>query len=102
MVESEEIDLPVFINKLMDFFGVENFLCRLTEDKIEKKLLSLNSHKACGVDQVNSNILKACANAFSKPLKIIFKKSVLGGLCAQALEESQCNTDLNHFLYNGI
>ena len=79
VVEPEDVDLPVFISKLTNCLGVENLLSCLTEDAIERKLLSLNSHKACGADEVNSHVLKACASAFSKPLKIIFRKSLIEG-----------------------
>ena len=59
VVEPEDVDLPVFISKLTNCLGVENLLSCLTEDAIERKLLSLNSHKACGADEVNSHVLKA-------------------------------------------
>ena len=50
VVEPEEVDLPVFISKLTNCFGVENLLSCLTENTIEMKLLSLNSQKACEVN----------------------------------------------------
>ena len=56
-----------------------DILSCLTDDTIEMKLLSLNSYKACGADEVNSHVLKACVSAFSKPLKIIFRKSLIEG-----------------------
>ena len=46
------------------------------EDEICKRLQRLNPHKACGVDEVNPMVLKSCANAFAKPLTIIFRKSL--------------------------
>ena len=58
VVEPDEVDLPVFINKLTKCFGVENLSCILTEDIIVKKHLGLNSYKAWGVDEVNSHVLK--------------------------------------------
>ena len=57
VVEPDEVDLPVFINKLTNCFGVENLSCILTENIIVKKLLCLNSHKACGVDGAFENYL---------------------------------------------
>ena len=61
------------------FFGVENLSCILTEDIIVKKLLGLNSQKACGVDGVTSHEHKECAIAFSETVRIIFRKSLIDG-----------------------
>ena len=55
---------------------------------IEMKILSLNSHKACGADEVKSHVSKACASAFSKPLKIIFRKSVIEGYVPKLWKEA--------------
>ena len=88
IVEPEEVDLPVFISKLTNCFGVENLLSFMTEDTIEMKLPSLNSHKACGADEVNSHVLKACAIAFLKPLKIIFRKSLIEGIVPKLWKEA--------------
>ena len=60
-------------------FGVEDILSCLSIDAIEQKLNSLNPHKACGVDKVDSHVLKTCASAFSKLLDIIFRKSLREG-----------------------
>ena len=46
VIEPGEVDIPVIISKLTNFFGVENLLSRLTEVTIEMKLISLNTHKA--------------------------------------------------------
>ena len=77
--EPVDVELPEFIRKMTNFFGVEDILSCLTIDAIEQKLNSLNPHKACGVDEVSSHVLKTSANAFSKPLDIIFRKSLREG-----------------------
>ena len=50
VVEPLEVDLPVFISKLTNFFGVEKTSLLYKRGYYLKKLLDLNSHKACGVD----------------------------------------------------
>ena len=87
LIEPEEVDLPVFISKL-NCFGVENFLSFLTEDNIEMKLLSLNLHKACCADEVNSHVLNACASAFPKLTKTIFRKSSIEGYVPKLWKEA--------------
>ena len=57
VVEPEEVNLPVFISKVTNCFGVENLLSCLTEDTIQMKLLILNSHNACVADEGNSHVL---------------------------------------------
>ena len=41
-----------------------------------EKLKGLNEHKAFGVDKVSPYVLKKSAEAFSVPLRLIFKKSL--------------------------
>ena len=58
--EPEDVELPEFISEVTNCFGVEDILSCLSIDAIEQKLNSLNPHKACGVDEVNSHVLKTC------------------------------------------
>ena len=77
--EPEDVEFPEFISKKTNCFGVEDILSYLSIDSIEQKLNNLKPHKACGLDEVNSHVLKTCASAFSKPLDIIFRKSLREG-----------------------
>ena len=43
---------------------------------VMEKLKGLNEHKAFGVDKVSPYVLKKSAEAFSVPLRLIFKKSL--------------------------
>ena len=56
LVAQKEVDLPFFISNFTNSFGVEKLLTCLIEYSIEKKLLSLNSHMACGFDEFNSHM----------------------------------------------
>ena len=81
--EPEGVELPEFISKMTNSFGVEDIISCLSIDwssiidSIEQKLNNLNPHKDCGVDEVNSHVLKTFASAFSK--FIIFRKSLREG-----------------------
>ena len=58
--EPEDVESPEFISKITNCFGVEDILSCLSVDAIEQKLNNLNSHKACGIDEVNSHVLNLC------------------------------------------
>jgi hypothetical protein len=51
----------------------------ITVSKIIDKLKSLDSNKAIGPDKIHNMVLKSCAEAFSIPLEIIFRKSFEAG-----------------------
>ena len=63
-------------NRRADTFGSENLRDDLMEKNIEEKLLSLDTNKACGVDEVSTFVLKKCARGFARPLSLIFRKSI--------------------------
>ena len=59
----------------------ENCLNRIiiTEEKVKKVLLSLNTKKATGCDSISNHILKHCASSISLPLSKLFQKSLNQG-----------------------
>jgi hypothetical protein len=77
--ECSEEELPAFEHKKTDCFGIENIARSLTCENIKERLTNLDSDKASGVDEVNSYVLKRCSAAFSKPLCIIFNRSISEG-----------------------
>ena len=52
----------------------------VTEQKVLKKLSNLKTDKSQGPDGINPRILKECRNSLTKPLTIIFQKSVETGI----------------------
>lgn len=52
----------------------------VTEQKVKKKLLNLKTDKSQGPDGINPRLLKECNSSLSKPLAIIFQKSVDTGV----------------------
>ncbi len=64
----------------------------LTDVKVEvilEKIKNLNEFKAFGVDWVSNAVPKNCAEAFIKPLKLIFDISLRTGEVSR--ERSECN-----------
>ena len=51
----------------------------VTEQKVLKKLSNLKTDKSQGPDGINLRILKECRNSLTKPLTIIFQKSMETG-----------------------
>jgi hypothetical protein len=51
----------------------------MTRENIEAKLSQLDTNKATGVDEVNAYVLKNCSVALSKPIGIIFRRSLSEG-----------------------
>ena len=51
----------------------------ITEELVEKKLRELNPHKAQGPDQIPPKVLKELYKELTKPLTILFKKSLDSG-----------------------
>ncbi|VDI02538.1 Hypothetical predicted protein, partial [Mytilus galloprovincialis] len=48
----------------------------INQDTVEKYLLLLNGSKSMGPDNIHPLIVKSMANTFSKPLTLIFQKSI--------------------------
>ncbi|CAL4102579.1 unnamed protein product, partial [Meganyctiphanes norvegica] len=59
----------------------------ITPEMVEKKLEKLNINKSCGPDEIHPHVLQKTAKAMSKPLAIIFQKSLDEGICP---EEWKC------------
>ena len=53
---------------------------KITEEEVEKKLNKLNTKKAQGPDQIPPRILKEIKREISKPLSILFNKSIESGI----------------------
>ena len=47
---------------------------KITEEKVKKRLESLNQHKSPGPDGLHPRVLKELSNEISKPLAIIMQK----------------------------
>ena len=57
---------------------VNNIL--VTEQKVKKKLLNLKTDKSQGPDGINPRVLKECGSSLSKPLAVIYQKSLDTGI----------------------
>ena len=51
-----------------------------TADNIEKIIVSLNSNKAHGHDNISIRMLKICGDTICKPLELIFKQALTTGV----------------------
>ena len=56
----------------------------ITEKEIEDTIRSLNVNKACGPDFISHKVLRGVANTISKPLCIIFNRSLTEALFPDA------------------
>nr|XP_047127752.1 uncharacterized protein LOC124808609 [Hydra vulgaris] len=74
----ENQDLPYFSNKTSHLFECD-WDQELKEDIIFNYLLELNENKSLGCDNISPYVLKHCAEGLSKPLSLIFKKSIHSG-----------------------
>ena len=62
-------------------YNTDNFLSNIvfSEEVIVKIISKLNVNKVHGADQASIAMLKLCSSEISKPLKIIFERSMAGG-----------------------
>jgi ribonucleases P/MRP protein subunit RPP40 len=51
----------------------------MTEKKVEMAIGELKANKAAGVDELESNYIKSCSEGLTRPLKILFEKSLREG-----------------------
>ena len=74
-VQDENATLPIFTRK------TNNSLHEITIDaqEIEEIILTLNSNKASGPDTISHKMLKGVAKQISKPLSILFNRSLVEG-----------------------
>ena len=57
--------------------AIHNFNFTYTnKTQVEKLLLNINEHKACGHDTITPRLLKKSASAISGPLEELMKKSI--------------------------
>ena len=68
--------LPEFMMRKKLSFDVEHVLKRINQVEIEQRLQKLNVGKSMGPAGIHPKILKECVTAFSKPLFILFRKSI--------------------------
>ncbi|XP_065640687.1 probable RNA-directed DNA polymerase from transposon BS [Hydra vulgaris] len=71
-------DLPYFSNKTSHLFECD-WDQELKEEIIFNYLLELNENKSLGCDNISPYVLKHCVEGLSKPLSLIFKKSIHSG-----------------------
>ena len=55
----------------------------ITREAVQKKLERLNVTKSCGLDNMNPFVLQKAAGATSRPLELIFRKSLENGECPE-------------------
>ena len=55
----------------------------ITPELVERKLEKLNINKSCGPDGIHPHVLQKTAKAMSKPLAMIFQKSLEEGYCPE-------------------
>jgi len=58
---------------------------------VKKKLLKLQEDKAQGLDNIHPAVLRNCADTLSKPLSMIFNKSMQEGLLPEEISNSVSN-----------
>ena len=68
--------LPEFEMRTKVFFDDEHVLKRINKVEIEQRLQKLKEDKSMGHDGIHPKILKECTTTFSKPLLILFRKSL--------------------------
>ena len=71
--------MPEFRTRRESIFRIESLQNKLSEGAIEKKLEDLDVNKACGVDEISTFVLKACASSFAAPLSVLFARSLSEG-----------------------
>ena len=52
----------------------------ITEEEVNKLLKDLQVNKSAGPDQINPRVLYECADVLSKPLTVLFNKSLTSGI----------------------
>ena len=71
-MDDSNADLPPFYeltDKVLDKIDI-------TEDEIKDVIINLDPNKASGPDLISNKMIKQVATAISKPLKIIFNRSL--------------------------
>jgi hypothetical protein len=86
--DEDEDELPEFEMRTTERLRAEEILNGLEEEKIRKRLKSMNSDKASGADDVSVHVLKMCADEVSRPLKLLFKKSLKDGEIPEKWKEA--------------
>ena len=57
-----------------------NFLPYISDQDVNDILVNLKVKKTCGIDLINHRLLKEAASIISKPLALLFNKSLNMGL----------------------
>jgi len=75
----------VFVNEttmqlVQDINQTDNLEVTIDEQTAKKKLLKLHEDKAQGPDNIHPAVLRNCADILSKPLSMIFNKSLHEGI----------------------
>ena len=72
------VDLPELPPRIA-FDEASIYTLHITEEEVEKVLLSLNVQKATGCDHIGNMLLKSCATTVSAPLAKLFQTSINKG-----------------------
>ena len=78
-VKEPEAELSFFSSRTGMSFGIGDILSVISVSSVKDRLSKLSVDKSVGVDGVHPIILKNCADAISRPLKVIFEKSLVEG-----------------------
>ena len=77
--DGKDDELPKFEYRTLTQFKATDILKKLSRKEIESRLSKLNLYKTGEKDEIIPYILKMCAKELSKPLYIIFNKSLNEG-----------------------
>jgi len=84
--EQKDEGMPMFSDRE---FGSEVLdIIDVDWDDVQKRLERLNKHKSIGGDGVSSYVLRECAEAFSTPLVLIFRRSLEEGSVPMAWRDA--------------
>lgn len=83
--QSENIELE----QLLDGCSENSLAIEIYEDDVLKALLSLNVNKGAGPDGFSPKLMKNCAHALSKPLTMLFQRSLDQGFVPAVLKNSR-------------
>ncbi|XP_031620399.1 uncharacterized protein LOC116338953 [Contarinia nasturtii] len=83
--QSDNIDLDQLLSECGDI----SFDIDINEVDVMKALQTINVNKGAGPDGISPKLLKNCAHSLSKPLTMLFRKSLHQGCVPAALKNSR-------------
>lgn len=85
-VQGNDIDLL----EILSDCGDNAFDIEIQEEDVRKALMAINVNKSEGPDGISPKLLKNCAHSLSKPLAVLFRKSLVDGYVPAMLKNSHC------------